>query len=287
MRLANLLLRDGRRVLAVRSELGPLIDVSDVSSDRANSIRDAVQRGPGYMKELGNLSRTRPAINNDQIKAFLPLTEPDSKIFCVGLNYTSHAVELGQEVPKQPSIFCRYASTCVGHEQSILVPKSSSAVDWEGELAVVIGRSIKNVGERDALAAIGGVTCFNDVSIRDFQERLPRITLAKNFDASGPIGPWLTTMDEVGDINKLRLITRVNGKVMQDASTAEFIFSLEYLIDLISQACELRPGDVIATGTPGGVAWKRNPPCYLKEGDAVEVDIERVGVLKNFVQQEA
>ena len=140
------------------------------------------------------------------------------------------------------------------------------------------------MGEANAIGALAGVTCFNDVSMRDFQSRLPRITLAKNFDGSGPIGPWLVTMDEVGDIGALTIETRVNGEVMQRASTKEFIFPVAFIVDLISQACALHPGDVIATGTPAGVAWGRKPPNYLKDGDVVEVEIERVGTLRNVAR---
>ena len=290
MHFANIRLADGRRTLAVRRAAGPIIDASKLSTGPTISIRQAWERGKAYIRELEAHCQQplhRAVLTEADIAHYLPTCEADAKIFCVGLNYVSHAEELGQAVPKQPSIFSRYGTTCVGHDQSILLPKSSTAADWEGELALVIGEPIKYVGEANAIGALAGVTCFNDVSMRDFQSRLPRITLAKNFDGSGPIGPWLVTMDEVGDIGALTIETRVNGEVMQRASTKEFIFPVAFIIDLISQACALHPGDVIATGTPAGVAWGRKPPNYLKDGDVVEVEIERVGTLRNVARAEA
>jgi acylpyruvate hydrolase len=287
MRLANIVLRDGRRTLALQGSDGAVFDAGRLGLGHLEGIRDALERGDEFMRELAMASARRIASAEiSSIPMFLPVAERDAKIFCVGLNYRSHATELGVPIPERPSIFSRYASTCVGHEQPIVIPKSSNAVDWEGELAVVIGRSAKHIGEANALSALAGATCFNDVSMRDFQERLPRITLAKNFDGSGPMGPWLVTMDEVGDIDKLELRTRVNGELMQHASTSEFIFTVRFLIDLISQVCELRPGDAIATGTPAGVGWKRTPPNYLKDGDVVEVEIEGVGTLRNVARRE-
>ena len=289
MRLANLRLRDGNRTLAVCRIDGSMHDVRKFAVEPATTIRDALARGEKYLQALAAAEKSNQAaarIDPQQIAEVLPVAEPDAKLFCVGLNYRSHADELGHPIPKQPSIFSRYGTTCVGHEQPILLPTSSNAVDWEGELALVIGRTGKYVASADALKMLAGVTCFNDVSMRDFQERLPRITLAKNFDGSGPIGPWLVTLDEVGDIDNLEIETRVNGITMQKSSTREFIFSVSFLIELISQVCTLRPGDVIATGTPAGVAWKRKPPNYLRDGDVVEVEISNIGILRNTARRD-
>lgn len=284
MRLANIRRADGKRILAIEVEGRGLLDASLLGFEDIFCIREVYERGEGVLTRLTEAVATAPAsaLLNERRIFWLPVCEADSKIFCVGLNYVGHAEELGLKIPKYPSIFSRYGTTCVGHEQPILLPKSSDAVDWEGELALVIGRPIKNVGETESRSALAGVTCFNDVSMRDFQERLPRITLAKNFDASGPMGPFLVTMDEVGSIDDLTLETRVNGITRQSASTKEFIFGVDYLINLISQVCLLRPGDVIATGTPGGVGWAEKPPTYLKAGDVVEVEIEKVGILRNY-----
>ena len=289
MRLANLRLIDGARTLAVCLPDGAMHDARILPVEPAATIRGALVRGETYLRGLATAARANrdaTRIDRQRIAAFLPVAEADAKIFCVGLNYQSHAEELGLPIPKQPSIFSRYGTTCVGHEQPILLPRSSGAVDWEGELALVIGGTGKYVAGTDARSMLAGVTCFNDVSMRDFQERLPRITLAKNFDGSGPIGPWLVTLDEVGDMDDLAIETRVNGRTMQKSSTREFIFPISFLIELISQVCTLRPGDVIATGTPGGVAWKRSPPNYLQDGDVVEVEISRVGVLRNVARRE-
>jgi acylpyruvate hydrolase len=290
MKLANLRLIDGARTLAVCLADGSMHDVRKLVVEPAVTIRDALTRGENYLQELADAVRSSHGlarIDARWVAAILPVAEADAKIFCVGLNYRSHADELGHPIPKQPSIFSRYGTTCVGHEQPILLPKSSNAVDWEGELALIIGQSGKYVAGANALSMLGGVTCFNDVSMRDFQERLPRITLAKNFDGSGPIGPWLVTMDEVGDIDNLEIETRVNGRLMQKSSTREFIFSVPFLVELISQVCTLQPGDVIATGTPAGVAWKRTPPNYLQDGDIVEIEISGIGVLRNVARRES
>jgi len=289
MRLANILRKDGVRTLAIGGSKGELIDVSKLSVDGVTNIRAALEQGSAYLGALREAAGKAPEaaiLGSSEIAAHLPVAEADSKIFCVGLNYLSHAEELGLAIPKQPSIFSRYGTTCVGHEGDILLPKSSDAVDWEGELAVVIGASTKYVAEADALAKLAGASCFNDVSMRDFQERLPRITLAKNFDGSGPMGPWLVTLDEVGDLRNLDVETRVNGEVVQEASTSEFIFSVPYLISLISQVCELKPGDVISTGTPGGVGWARKPQWYLKDGDVVELEVSSLGTLRNTARRE-
>lgn len=290
MRLANILRKDGARTLAIGGPNGELTDVERLSVDGVTNIRAALEQGPAYLDKLRKAAATAPAaavLGADEVAAWLPVAEADSKIFCVGLNYVSHAEELGVAIPKQPSIFSRYGTTCVGHEGDILLPKSSDAVDWEGELAVVIGVPTKYVTEDEALSRIAGASCLNDVSMRDFQERLPRITLAKNFDGSAPMGPWLVTLDEAGDLEKLDVETRVNGEVVQKASTSEFIFSIPFLVSLVSQVCELRPGDVISTGTPGGVGWARKPQWYLKDGDVVELEITSLGTLRNTARKEA
>lgn len=289
MRLANILKKDGSRTLAIAIDDDALIDVAELGVEPVQSIRAALVKGQDYLAQLRTALKDtdgKTVLATKDVAQFLPSTEQDNKVFCVGLNYVSHAEELGMPIPKQPSIFARYGTTCVGHEGDILLPKSSDAVDWEGELAIVIGADTKYVDEADAFNHVAGVSCFNDVSMRDYQERLPKITLAKNFDGSGPMGPFLVTLDEVDDLNNLDVMTRVNGETVQNASTSEFIFSVPYLVSFISQVCALAPGDVISTGTPGGVGWKRKPQWYLKDGDVVEVEISSVGTLKNIARTE-
>ncbi len=287
MNLTRLYLTSGEEILAATAAEDRFVNVNDLPGDQAANFQDALNRGPDYLTSLSNdfekHRQNLTPIGASDIDHYLPLVRPDTKIYCVGLNYTSHAEELGATIPKHPSVFARYASTCVPHGGSILIPRASDQVDWEAELAIIIGAPVKNVLEADAMNYVAGATCFNDVSIRDFQERLPKITLAKNFDASGPIGPWMTTLEDIPDLDNLDIELRVNGETMQQASTSEFIFSVPYLISLISQVCELRPGDVISTGTPGGVAWKRPGQPWLKPGDTVEVEISHIGVLRNGV----
>lgn len=240
-----------------------------------NSVRDALQSaGP------------ESALLREGTFSYLPVVPRPSKMFLIGLNYASHAEELNVGIPKWPSIFGRFVHTLVGHNQPVLVPKSSDAVDWEGELAIVIGKAGKYITEDEAMSHVAGYACFNDISIRDYQERLPRITLAKNFDASGPLGPWLVTADEIADPNDLQLRTTVNGEVKQECSTSDFIFSIPFLISHISSACRLVPGDIISTGTPAGVGWTAEPQTYLKHGDTVSVSISGVGELVNMVVDE-
>lgn len=254
----------------VPSDMTAFLEAAEPALEAATAAHQCPNRYPGAVLEHGTYT-------------LLPVIPQPRKFFLVGLNYKSHADELGVGIPKWPSIFGRFAHTLVAHGEPIRIPKSSQAVDWEGELAVVIGRPGKYIREADAFDHVAGYTCFNDVSIRDYQERLPRITLAKNFDASGSLGPWLITRDEVPHPDRLELTTTVNGKVKQRGNTADFIFSIPYLLALISSACRLEPGDVIATGTPGGVGWAAKPPTYLKQGDTVTVSIAGVGELTNPV----
>ncbi len=288
MKLANVRLKNGTRTVVAQGDSEELVDLAKIFGGQEPTVRGLLEDGQHLLEAARQgLPHATSFVSEADIESFLPVCEEDSKVFCVGLNYGGHAKELGVGIPKNPSIFARYGTTCIGHGQNIPLPKSSSMVDWEGELALVIGTSTKYVGEDNALDAIVGATIFNDVSMRDFQERLPKITLAKNFDGSGPIGPWLVTTDEIANLEELDLVTRVNGEVMQKSSTRDFIFSVPYLVDLISQVCRLRPGDVIATGTPEGVGWAHKPePKFLQDGDVVEVEIECLGTLRNTCRNE-
>ncbi len=193
---------------------------------------------------------------------------------------------MGFELPQKPAIFGRFACTLIGAGQPIRISRSDSAVDWEGELVAVIGREGKYIGRAEAMDYVAGLTCFNDVSMRDYQKKLPHVTLGKNFDTSGPLGPWVTTLDEIPDVANLNLKTFVNGELMQEGNTGDLIFDLPYLVELISSAMTLLPGDLISTGTPGGVGHARKPPLYLKHGDTVTVSIDGIGELSNPVLHE-
>jgi 2-keto-4-pentenoate hydratase/2-oxohepta-3-ene-1,7-dioic acid hydratase in catechol pathway len=218
---------------------------------------------------------------------FEPVIPNPEKILCVGLNYISHRTETKRPETKYPSIFTRFADTQVGHESPVLRPGFSTAFDYEGELAVVIGRGGRYISEQDVGAHIAGYSCYNDVSVRDWQRHTAQWTPGKNFPNTGAFGPSLVTPDEIPDLGALTLTTRLNGKVMQEAPISDLIFSVPVIVSYISKFTPLYPGDVIATGTPGGVGDRRDPPVYMKDGDVVEVEIDRIGILRNVVQSEA
>lgn len=211
-----------------------------------------------------------------------PITNPD-KILCVGVNYDDHRKETGRDKSEKPVIFTRFADTQVGHGSALVRPRSSERFDYEGELAVVIGRPGRHIPESAALAHIAGYACYNDGSVRDWQRHTHQFTPGKNFPGSGGFGPWLVTADEVPDPFALTLTTRLNGQEVQKATTDLMIFDLKQLIAYISGFTKLNPGDVIITGTPGGVGDKRNPPLYMKPGDVAEVEISGIGLLRNPV----
>jgi 2-keto-4-pentenoate hydratase/2-oxohepta-3-ene-1,7-dioic acid hydratase in catechol pathway len=205
------------------------------------------------------------------------------KIIGVGLNYRDHAAETGQVLPDYPTVFAKFPSSVTGPAQPIRLPAASTKVDYEGELGVVIGRRTRAVPEAEALAAVAGYLVVNDVSARDVQNRTSQWTLGKSFDTFAPIGPFLVTADEVPDPQQLDLSVTVSGTVLQHSSTANMVFSVAALVSLLSEVVTLEPGDLIATGTPGGVGAARTPPRFLRDGDVVEVAIEGLGRLRNPV----
>ena len=217
----------------------------------------------------------------------LPLVPDPGKILCVGHNYESHRQETGRAKVTNPSIFTRWADTLIAHGQPIMRPRLSTDLDFEGELAVVIGRGGRGIAEENALAHVAGYACFNDASVRDWQWHTTQFTPGKNFPGTGALGPWLVTPDEAGDLADVRVTTRVNGTVMQDQPIRDMIFPIARIIAYVSAFTPLSPGDVIATGTPGGVGAKRTPPMWLKAGDRVEVAIGPIGTLSNTVIDEA
>lgn len=216
----------------------------------------------------------------------LPPVPAPRKILCVGLNYGRHVAEAGRELPAHPSMFARFADSFVGHEAPVWKPRLSDKFDYEGELAVVIGRAGRHIAARDALSHVAGYTCMAENSVRDFQKHNAQVTPGKNFERSGAIGPWLVTADEVGDPARLQVITRLNGAVMQQGDVSDLIFPIPELIAYISAFTPLSPGDVIATGTPEGVGSSRKPPRFLAVGDTLEVEIPGIGILVNTVADE-
>jgi len=220
-----------------------------------------------------------------KVQLLPPITNP-GKIICVGLNYESHRKETGRPEVSFPTLFTRFANTQIGHEQPIWRPAESTSLDYEGELAVVIGQGGWKIPENSALDHVAGYACYNDVSVRDWQRHTSQFTPGKNFLHSGPFGPWLVTTDEIPDPSRLTLTTRLNGEVMQHATTDLLIFTIPVLINYISRFTRLEPGDVIVSGTPGGVGFKRDPQIFMKPGDLVEVEISDIGVLANPIEAE-
>lgn len=215
---------------------------------------------------------------------FLPAIPNPDKILCAGINYKAHAAETGRDLPKQPSMFMRHTNTLVGHEGTMVRPGVSDNFDFEGELTAVIGKPGRNIPVDKALDHVAGYTCFVDGSVRDYQKF--SVTSGKNFPATGPLGPWIVTTDEIPDPTRLTLTTRLNGKEMQRSGTDILIHSVEAIIAFVSQFTPLMPGDIIATGTPEGVGHRRNPPLWMKPGDVLEVEITGIGTLRSHIVDE-
>lgn len=218
---------------------------------------------------------------------FAPVVPDAGKILCVGHNYESHRIETGRDKTDHPSIFVRFADSQVGHLQPIVCPRVSKMLDYEGELAVVMGTGGRNISANEALGHVAGYACYNDASVRDWQWHTKQFTPGKNFPGTGAFGPWLVTADEVIDPQALSVTTKLNGTVMQSQPTAEMIFPVAEIIAYVSTFTQLAPGDVIVSGTPGGVGAKRQPPVWMQPGDIVEIEIPGVGVLRNTVAAEA
>lgn len=216
----------------------------------------------------------------------LPVIPNPGKIVCVGLNYGEHVRETGRTITEQPTLFLRVAESQLAHGEDIVLPPESSKLDYEGEIAIVIGRGGRRIPEAEAWQHIAGYACYNDATLRDWQSATPQWTAGKNFFGTGGFGPWLVTRDEIADDQVMTLVTRLNGQEMQRTTTDKLIHSIPRQIAHISAFTPLAPGDVIVTGTPGGVGAKRTPPVWMKAGDVVEVEVDAIGVLRNGVRQE-
>jgi acylpyruvate hydrolase len=220
-----------------------------------------------------------------QVELLAPVLRP-GKVLCLGLNYRDHAAESGMAVPAYPVLFHKVAGSLIGQGQAVIIPRLSEKVDYEAELAVIIGKRGKYIAEAEALTYIAGYTIANDISARDLQFRTSQWTTGKMLDTFGPLGPALVTKDEVADPNALRIRSILNGEVMQDSNTSEMIFHVPFIVHYISQLTTLEPGDVIMTGTPAGVGQARTPPVFLKAGDSITVEIEGLGSLTNPLSAE-
>ena len=242
----------------------------------------------GRFDSLKEHASADPDFRLDEIRYQPVIPNPAAKFLCIGINYRPHMLEMGRDPPDHPVVFVRFASSLVGHNEPMIKPSASEKFDFEGELAVIIGRRARQVSRDEALDYVAGFACFNDGSVRDFQRHSGQFTPGKNFVGSGALGPFMVTRDEIPDPSALQLTTRLNGEVVQSESTGELIFGIAELIEYISIWTELMPGDVIATGTPGGVGAGRKPPLWMKHGDTIEVEISRIGTLNNqIVAQDA
>ena len=265
----------GQEKPGVQLESGTRIDVSAFGEDFNENFFGT--NGIGRLKTwLETNEASCPAIAND-VRLGAPLTRP-SKIVCVGLNYAKHAAESGMEVPKEPVLFFKATSAMVGPNDDLIIPKGGDKTDWEVELAIVIGEKASYVEEKDAYKHIAGYVLHNDYSERAFQlERSGQWVKGKSCDTFAPIGPFIATTDEIKNPNNLNLWLKLNGKIMQDSNTDDFIFNVEKVVSHISQFMTLLPGDIISTGTPFGVGLGLDPQMYLKDGDVVELGIEGLG----------
>jgi 2-keto-4-pentenoate hydratase/2-oxohepta-3-ene-1,7-dioic acid hydratase in catechol pathway len=259
-----------------------IIDLGRRLGARFSGVKAVLEAGA--LDQLAAHAGAAPDLALSEV-SFLPAVPQDRKVLAVGLNYRAHVAEsAGREVPENPRIFARLADTIIGHGQPMWRPRNSHHFDYEGELAVVIGKPGRHIPAARALEHVAAYTCFNDGSVRDFQKH--SVTAGKNFPHTGPLGPWLVTADEIPDPAALTLVTRLNGREMQRTSTGDMILSVPELIAYISGFTPLSPGDVIATGTPEGVAHARKPPPWMVPGDVVEVEISGIGILRNPVVAE-
>jgi 2-keto-4-pentenoate hydratase/2-oxohepta-3-ene-1,7-dioic acid hydratase in catechol pathway len=218
---------------------------------------------------------------------FLPPLANPGKIPCLGLNYADHAAEGGHQKPTYPSLFMRCTTSLVGHDAPIVRPQCSVQLDYEAELAVVIGRRGRHVREADALGYVAGYACFNDASVRDYQRKTTQWTIGKNFDATGAFGPWFVTADELPPgAAGLAIRSKLNGEVMQNANTRDMLFPVDETVALLTECLTLEPGDLLVMGTPAGVGYARKPPVWMKPGDTIEIEIEGIGTLSNPIRDE-
>jgi len=277
---------DSRPGLAVETAGGELRGLFKQDADYPGDLLDLLRRGRESMAGAARMLAAGKRLDRERIRFLPPLANPQ-KIVCVGLNYADHAKESPYEQPKYPALFSRFNSTLVGHSAPIIRPRASEQLDYEGELVVIIGKRGRHITAERALDYVAGYSIFNDASVRDYQFKSPQWTVGKNFDATGAFGPSLVTADELPPgARGLRLQTRLNGQVVQDATTADMLFDVVSLITIISEAMTLEVGDVIVSGTPAGVGFARKPPLWMKQGDVCEVEIEGIGVLRNPIVDE-
>lgn len=251
------------------------------------SLQQLLAKGSEVLQAAHRVLSSSRQIERAAIRLLPPLSRP-SKIVCVGLNYADHTKESPYEQPDYPTFFPRFASTLIGCDEAIIRPNASEQLDYEGELAVIIGKGGRHISRANALEHVAGYSIFNEASIRDYQFKSPQWTIGKNFDATGAFGPVFVSADELpAGAKGLGLITRLNGEIVQQGNTADMIFDVAELISVLSEALTLEPGDLIVSGTPAGIGWARKPPLFMKPGDLCTVEIEGIGTLSNPIADEA
>jgi len=287
MQLVSYLGSDGPRIAGVKD--GQYVDLQAADASLPNSMIELLTGGPDMLAAAAEATEKGTGFAPESVELLAPIPNPQ-KVICIGLNYADHAAESGMDIPTEPVVFNKFPTTVAAHEEDVVLPKVSEKVDYEAELVVVIGRPCKQVSKEEALDYVAGYCTGHDVSARDWQIGKPggQWLSGKTFDGFAPFGPTLVTADEVGDPGNLSVKLRLNNETMQDSSTKQLIFNIDELVSYLSGICTLLPGDVIFTGTPPGVGMARKPPVFLKDGDVVEVEIEKLGVLRNkFVAEPA
>jgi 2-keto-4-pentenoate hydratase/2-oxohepta-3-ene-1,7-dioic acid hydratase in catechol pathway len=287
MRLVSYRVNERATYGLVRED-GGIVDLGARFGQQAPTLRQWLALGlQAKTRELSS------AAADHQLKSvtLLPVIPDPAHIWCLAINYNDHineikTVGIQREKPAHPAVFMRYPDSLVGANQPILMPSVSNALDWEAELAVIIGKPGRYIKESEAMSHVAGYTCFNDGSIRDWQFHTRQIAPGKNFFGTGALGPWMVTADEIANPHKLAVKSRVNGEVMQDGNTSDMIFDIPAFIAYVSSLLPLQPGDVLATGTPAGVGFARRPQIYMKVGDRCEVEIEGIGTLANPILAE-
>ncbi|WP_095081100.1 fumarylacetoacetate hydrolase family protein [Mesorhizobium sophorae] len=269
--------------LAIALPAGEFRGIDESDAMFPGRLEELIAEGTQALQAAGERLASGRRIDPQAVEWLPPLSAP-GKIICVGLNYVDHSIESGFVPPNYPTLFARFSTSLIGHGAAIRRPEASIQLDYEGEMVAIIGKAGRHIAPGKALSHVAGYSIFNDASIRDFQTKSPQWTVGKNFDGTGSFGPIFVTSDELPPGGKgLRIQTRLNGQVVQNASTSDMIFDVASLISIISEAITLEPGDILVTGTPSGVGMARKPQLFMKHGDVCEVELEDVGILSNVV----
>ncbi len=291
MRLVTFLQNGEVRLGALRTQDGQelIVDLNHAEPGLPASMLDFLAAGQRTQELAVEVLQKAPAsaMHERKTVALKAVILNPGKIICIGLNYRDHAAETHQSLPEVPVVFTKYPNTLIGSGEAIVLPRVTQSVDYEAELAVVMGKRGRYITEAEAMDYVAGYSVFNDISARDYQMRTSQWTIGKTFDTFGPFGPALVTADEIADPHALTIRLSIGSEVLQDSNTRELIFSIPQLIAYLSSVMTLEPGDVIATGTPAGVGFTRKPPRFLHAGETVRVEIESIGVLENPVREEA